>query len=168
MRCSYGRRLKETLAYNHPKLNPGQTKDKFFSSDGVKYYYDHDFIHTVVANMFGSSLPAYQLYLRSGQEVACDREKFESLPFHERLRGVCEEALVLSLERSQIPSRLDPGFKKNIDPDWSYKYALQKVCTSITSGWFREFAWSNYEAALDRYPKDYVSRFWSQVDDSEG
>ena len=41
--------------------------------------------------------------------------------------------------------------------------ALMKVCTSITSGWFREYAWENYDKVLDLYNElgedDYVQRF---------
>ena len=160
----YKRRESETLAYNHPNLAKGQTKDAFFAGDGVQYFYDHDWLHNVVAGMFNETVPAYRLYLKDGEEVACDRGKFEDLLHTEKIRGVVEEALVLALERSQIPARLDPNFRKDIDPGWSFKYALQKVCTSITSGWFREFSWENYEAALDRYPKNYAELFWAEAE----
>lgn len=156
-------REKETLNYNHPKLNEGQTKAAFFSGDGVQYFFDHDLVHEVVARIYNSSQPAYQLYLKEGEAVACDRRKFENLPFRERIRGVCEEATVLALERSQIPARLDPAFAKDVDPTWSFRYALQKVCTSITSGWFREFAWENYDEALSSYKRDYAVDFWKEV-----
>lgn len=159
----YKRRLEETLNHNHPKLNTGQTKENFFNGDGVKYYFDHDWIHEVVARMYGGTKPAYLSYQADGEEVKCDRSKFDALPFQERLRGVMEEATVLALERSQIPRRLDETFSRSVTPEWSYKYALQKVCTSITSGWFREFAWENYGDALSCYAKDYVERFWQEA-----
>lgn len=163
----YDLREEETYSYKHPNLQAGQTKDKFFSGDGVKYYYDHDWIHTVVARMYGSEVPAYTLYLKSGESVACDRKLFESLPRSERIRGVCEEATVLALERSIIPSRMDEEWiAKGISPvpDTIWKYALQKVCTSITSGWFREFAWEHYDECLAAQNKDYVNIFWKEVD----
>lgn len=156
----------ETYAYNHPNLSAGQMKENFFNGDGVKYFFDHDFVHTVVARIYNSNVPAYTLYLREGEAVACDREKFENLSFQERIRGVCEEATVLALERSQIPCRLDPAFSKTVSSAWSYKYALQKVCTSITSGWFREFAWENYDEALSAYRRDYSVEFWRAVENS--
>jgi len=44
-----------------------------------------------------------------------------------------------------------------------FEMALMKVCTSITSGWFREYAWENYQKVLDLYDSlgedDYVKRF---------
>lgn len=163
----YKARNDETMAYNHPNLQPGQSKDAFFSGDGVKYYFDHDYIHTVVARIHGASQPAYTYYLREGEEVACDKEKFFQLPLSERIRGVSEEATVLALERSQIPRRMDAQFSKDIDPAWSYRYALQRVCTSITSGWFREFAWEHYDEVLRDYPKSYTEEFWKAAENKD-
>lgn len=41
--------------------------------------------------------------------------------------------------------------------------ALEKVCTSITSGWFREYAYENYYEVVAMYHKlgknDYIKRF---------
>ena len=41
--------------------------------------------------------------------------------------------------------------------------ALEKVCTSITSGWFREYAWENYHRVVHMYKtlgvNDYIDRF---------
>ncbi len=161
----YKQREEETYNYGLPNLQPGQTKDKFFTGDGVKYYYDHDWIHEVVARMYDSERPAYSLYLKEGESVACDRQKFESLPFDERLRGVIEEATVLALERSIIPSKRDEEWVARgvvVNAQDIFKYALQKVCTSITSGWFREFAWENYDKALDKYNRDYAELFWRE------
>jgi hypothetical protein len=162
----YKQREEETYSYNHPNLQAGQTKDKFFNGDGVKYYYDHDWIHEVVARMYNATTPAYTLYLKEGETVACDRGRFDSLPQEEKLRGVMEEATVLALERSIIPTRLDDGWVArgvSVRSDAIWKFALQKVCTSITSGWFREFAWENYDKALENYNKNYAEIFWSEV-----
>lgn len=162
----YKKREEETYNYNHPNLQSGQTKDKFFNGDGVKYYYDHDWIHTVVAKMYGAEVPAYSLYLKEGETVACDRAKFFALPESDRLRGVMEEATVLALERSIIPSKRDEEWVArgvNPNPQDIWKYALQKVCTSITSGWFREFAWEQYDNALHGYNRDYDNLFWNEV-----
>jgi hypothetical protein len=170
------RREKETYWYKHPKLNV--MKGDFFKGDGVQYVYDHDDIHKVVAHycvgfdpwgwtsqyeLFkaGHLRPAYTLYMKEGEEVACDRQKFDTLPEHIRLWGVLEEAQVLALERSQIP------FRGKVEPRRSFDIALQKVCTSITSGWFREFAWENFDRVEAMYEPDYVDRFWKAVDDGK-
>ncbi len=149
------KREAETYTYSHPKLNVG--KAQFFTDD-VPYIYDHDSIHEAVAL---SSRPAYTKYMADGAAVMTSREKFDNLPQDERIYGVYEEACVLALERSQIPYGIAAG--GTVTPRKSFLMALEKVCTSITSGWFREFAWENYEEVLDLYDylgeDDYLSRF---------
>jgi hypothetical protein len=129
------KRAAETYKYSHPKLN--KAKDQFFADDGVNYVYDHDTLHTVVAV---GDRPAYMEYQVEGADVLCSKEKFFSVDEHTRLYGVYEEACVLAIERAVIPY--------NTDPDKAFEIALEKVCTSITSGWFREFAWENYDQVL--------------------
>lgn len=157
----------ESYTYAHPKLNVS-SKD-FFNGDGVNYVYDHDSIHEAVAlisvrrNMAGSrdNRPAYTYYMKDGSEVMTSKEKFFSVEERIRLYGVYEESCVLALERSQIPH----GMGKEGGPTarWSFEMALMKVCTSITSGWFREYAWENYQKVLDLYNElgedDYIERF---------
>lgn len=79
------------------------------------------------------------------------RQKFESLPRRVRLNGVLEESYVLALERAIIPH--------DVDPEKAFLMALSKVCTSITSGWFREFAWENYHAVRRLYDPTFVDKF---------
>lgn len=138
----YERRLKETLNYTHPKLN--QSKSDFFT-DSVPYTYDHDSIHRAVAIC---PQPAYTYYKPDQSEVFCSREMFEAQPKHIRLLGVYEEACVLALERCLIPY-------PTAEPYDAFKKALEKVCTSITSGWFREFAWENYDNVWAIYHELY-------------
>lgn len=151
----FKKREKETLA-KHPKLN--QSKATFFDTPGIVYKYDHDSIHRAIAI---GKVPAYTLYMKDGAEVNCDKNKFFALPEEIRLNGVLEEALVLALERSQIPFNFTP------DKDWSFKFALSKVCTSITSGWFREYAWYNYYKVVAKYETlpNYVETFKTKLDE---
>lgn len=166
----------ESYDYAHPRLNVS-SKD-FFNGDGVNYVYDHDSIHLAVALTFrnrvldedgytvyeleeAQSCPAYTFYMKDGSEVMTSKEKFMSVPEQVRLYGVYEESCVLALERSQIPHGL--GKEGGPTARWSFEMALMKVCTSITSGWFREYAWENYQKVLDLYNElgenDYISRF---------
>lgn len=160
-------REKETYTYKHPKLDV--SKHAFFDGDGVNYVYDHDSLHLTQALTYKETgnhadtlcpevalYPAYTFYMKEGSEVMTSKEKFFAVDEIIRLRGVYEETCVLALERSQIPF---PEAK----PRKSFEYALMKVCTSITSGWFREFAWENYDKILDIYEKEgedgYLKRF---------
>ncbi len=149
-------REKETYNYSHPKLSV--SKDEFFKKDDgqVVYIYDHDTIHIAMARF---DKPAYEYFKPEGSQVLCDKKMFFDSPEEIKLASVVEEATVLALERSQIP------YKGLVDPKWSYVYALQKISTSITSGWFREFCWSNYDKALALYDEKYVEKFWKAVDD---
>jgi hypothetical protein len=153
------KREAETYVYNHPKLNV--SKGEFFNGDGVNYVYDHDSIHETVAlladNYGEAPRPAYTYYMQDGAQVMTSKEKFFAVPEQIRLYGVYEESCVLALERSQIPFNFEPN------PRYSFELALMKVCTSITSGWFREYAWENYDKVLDLYnalgEDDYIKRF---------
>lgn len=145
-----------------PKLNV--SKSEFFDVEktGVVQHYDHDWLHTVVARVVnGTTTPSYTLYMKDGAAVACDINKFYSLPAITRLHGVIEESMVLALERSLIPSWIN--YKPEWDGEKVYKYALQKVCTSITGGWFREFAWENYDRAIWNCPENYWTKCLSII-----
>lgn len=158
-------RESESYTYAHPKLNVS-SKD-FFNGDGVNYIYDHDSIHLAVAilgdwdTFSRKPRPAYTFYMKDGSEVMTSKEKFYSVEEKIRLYGVYEESCVLALERSQIPHGL--GKEGGPTARWSFEMALMKVCTSITSGYFREYAWENYQKVLDLYNElgenDYIERF---------
>jgi len=135
----YKARTAETYDYAHPSLS--QSKKDFFAGDGVPYVYDHDSIHQVVKVRHQ---PAYEYFKVPGEDVKCSRELFDACIYDIRLSAVYEESCVLALERSQIPF-------PHVHADDSFAMALMKVCTSITSGWFREFAWENYDAVMGMY-----------------
>lgn len=141
---------RQAIQYNYklPKLN--QSKDTFFSGDGIIYEYDHDTIHEAVKFL---EQPAYTYY--ADGEVWSSKEKFAQCSEEIKLYGVLEESLVLACERSQL------AFNPRPDDRWSFEHALFKVCTSITSGFFREYAWENYDKVIDLYNKvglNYVEK----------
>lgn len=145
-------REKETYNYSHPNLDV-KSKD-FFKGDEVPYVYDHDTIHEAVAVL---GVPAYKSYMKDDSEVMTSKEKFFEQENHIRLLGVYEESCVLALERSQIP------FNFEVPTRQSFVMALSKVCTSITSGWFREYAYENFHVVMKFYESmgedDYIERF---------
>lgn len=148
-------REKETYYYKHPNLN--HNKDKFFDTPNVVYVYDHDTIHEVVAI---EDKPAYTNFLVG--EVKTCKKLFDSLTLNTRLNAVLEESAVLAIERSLI--HRDNLTEKDIQDVWLY--SLQKVCTSITSGWFRDFAWENYDLCKKLYfsrVKGFYDRFLQGV-----
>lgn len=157
-------RESESYTYAHPKLNVS-SKD-FFNGDGVNYVYDHDEIHKIVAV---ESSPAYTKYMQDGAQVMTSKEKFFSVDQRTRLLGGLEESMVLALERSQVPHGL--GKEGGPTPRWSFEMALMKVCSSITSGYFREFCWENYSEIVEMYEELgdswYVGKFKEAVQNGE-
>jgi hypothetical protein len=149
------RRSKVTYDYGHPSLK--RNKENFFSNDEVPYIYDHDTIHESVKTF---STPAFELIKDDAAEVFCSKEKFMAQPEEIKLATVLEESLTLALERSQIPFNFEPDRYK------SFTTALEKVCTSIASGWWRTYAWENYFTVLEMYNENYVDRFKTAL--SEG
>jgi hypothetical protein len=147
-------REKETYTKPRPKLNV--SKHEFFANGEQKYPFDHDSIHEAVKHL---DRPAYEYYKGDGEEVMCSRAKWEELDDRVKIFGVLEECYVLALERSQIP------FTGKISASESFMIALEKVCTSITSGWFRRFAWENYHRVKDAYSDEYIQKFLDGLHD---
>ena len=150
----YEARMDATYEYAHPNLR--RTKEEFFVTSGeLKYEYDHDSLHQAVAHL---DRPMYTYYAVDGEQVLSDRSKFEALEEPLKRYGVLEEAYVLALERSVIPF--------GTDADTAFFMALEKVCTSITSGWFREYGWENYDEIVAMYYEDdsYIQKFHEAVE----
>lgn len=142
-----------TYNYTHPKLDVN--KVDFFKGDGISYVYDHDSIHEIVKCL---EAPAYTYFKEPNSEVFCSKDLFFSVDEQIRYYAVLEEAYVLALERSQIP------FRGKVEPHKSFDIALTKVCTSITSGWFREFAWENWHQVQKIKDLNYAQKFFEQAD----
>jgi hypothetical protein len=144
----YKDRMAETYWYKHPKLSVN--KNDFFKDDGIQYKWDHDDIHQAVKHL---ARPAYEYYKTDNEEVLCDKKKFFDALEYVRIFGGLEETYTLALERHQIPNDFKPP------PKLSFDIALMKVCTSITSGWFREWCWENFDIINQYYNPDYVNWF---------
>lgn len=153
----YEWREKDTYNYKHPKLNV--SKGEFFDNNmtGVYQVYDHDSVHIAIAHL---DKPAYNYFKPDEAEVFCSKELFDSCDEKIKLYSVVEEAMVLAIERALVP------FPDGMNPDEAFKYALMKVCTSISSGWWREYAWEHYYEAVALYEqhKEYYERFKKQVE----
>jgi hypothetical protein len=154
-------REKETYWYKHPSLE--RNKENFFAGDGINYIYEHDDIHDAVALSYQ---PAFKWFQTDNADVKVSKAKWKELGRFEdgreiQLNSVLEESYVLALERCLIPNNF------TIPPRRAFTMALEKVCTSITSGWWREFAWENYHLAVGLYNKNYVDRFKASLADGK-
>jgi hypothetical protein len=148
----YNERLKlthEAFPVNYPKLN--KPKDEFFL-DAVVRDYDHDLIHELVAYY---KRPLYTRMQKTDPDtVWCDVNLWKSLSWYDKCRCVAEECMVTAIERFIIP-------KSNIPYRYAYMKSLDKVCTTMCSGWFRDFAIDNYPSIRELFD---VQRMKTYVD----
>ncbi len=113
------------------------TNDDFLEKEGnltLQKFVKHDDIHEMV--MFGKA-PLYTKLKHDQSQAMCLQSLWDQLTLTEQLQDVMEEAMVLALERY-----LFTGFET--DEQRAYELALTRVCTTITKGWFREFAVNHY------------------------
>lgn len=142
---------KERYKQKTPKLNV-TTEDFFSSKLNVQSYFIHDHLHELMAH---HDRPVYTMMQRDSSKAWCEKDMFFDLPYEYQVQCVQEEAYVIALERYVIPQYGD---------DWddyleSYKKALKRICTTLTSGWFRDFAIENYNEAVERFNPGYVDIF---------
>lgn len=150
----YDLRLKETkdrINKRLPTLN--RTNEDFFdrSKNVVGYVFEHDDIHEAIKHY---ERPVYEMMKKDFSKAWCEKDMFYNLPHEYKVRCVQEEAYVIALERYII---LRKGYYK--DPRLAYKSALQRICTTLCSGFFRDFAVENYFEILNAYSDNYVNKF---------
>jgi len=142
---------KERINKRLPTLN--RTNEDFFdrSKNVVGYVFEHDDIHEAIKHY---ERPVYEMMKKDFSKAWCEKDMFHNLPHEYKVRCVQEEAYVIALERYII---LRKGHYK--DPQLAYKAALQRICTTLCSGFFRDFAVENYFEILNAYSDNYVSKF---------
>lgn len=162
--------LKERIKLTEERLGKPMTpnlnvsKEEFFgrSSKRVDYFFDHDDIHKIMAHQ---DKPIYSYMLKDNAPIYCDKNKFEALPYEWQLQAVMEEAYVIAIERKILPMLWSGApFTTALD---AYKWAIMRICTNLTSGWFREFAIENYPEFIKRYDNNYVLKFLTAYENKQ-
>lgn len=147
----YFSRCEETYT-KKPNLNV--SKSEFFN-DNVDYVWDHDSIHEAVKN---GRTPAYKRFMLDGSEVMCDKNKFTfDISYYDKAQSVIEEACVLAVERifaskeNESAPKTDTSIEingKKLNTHDAFVIALRKTCTTLASGWWRNWAYCNYSNIL--------------------
>ena len=75
----------------------------------------------------------------------CVKDLWDKLSQTQKLQCVAEETYVIATERFMVPNDWNCPTKK------AYYFALKKVCTTLTSGWFRDFAIDNFPEVFNLY-----------------
>ena len=142
-----------------PSLN--KSVDKFFgqSTEFVKSYFIHDDIHRVMAHY---EKPLYEKMVVEKTSALCDKKLWTIFPYEHKCQCVLEEAYVIALERKIIPMLFGGG--RGYTSDEAFDWALMRICTTLCSGWFREFATNNYFIIKKLYNKNYVEKFLTEYE----
>jgi hypothetical protein len=142
------RLTKEAYPQGNPKLNQS---NKDFFDDAVKKKYDHDWLHELAAHY---DRPLYERMKNPDKlgEAWCERDMWEDFPHEDKVKTVQEEAYVIATERFLIPNNFK--YSKKL----AYFTAVKKICTTLTSGWFRDFAIDNWKEIIDSYSDTKLHR----------
>lgn len=109
-------------------LSLKKEKDYFFG-DFVKYNYDHDYLHELVA---WPNQPMYNCCLKEGEQVLIDKKKFDSMSFDNQVRMFREEITVIAIERWLVHNKRMTWFE-------AYGLSLKKTITNLTKNWACDF-----------------------------
>lgn len=153
-------RRKEHENLKTPSLN--KTADEFFDDHVSNKTFIHDEIHTVMAHQ---EKPMFEYIKVDPALVKCSKDKFWALTPEQRIQCVLEEAYVIALERGIIPMLFEG--KKVAESESAFDWALFRICTTLTSGWFREFAAENWPAIREAYDRGYATKFLTAVDEGK-
>jgi hypothetical protein len=138
----------------YPDRTPSlkKTTDDFFDDQVTKYYH-HDDLHRITC--YGEQ-PIFEMLKTDANKVWCSKQKWESLDHMTQVRCVAEECFVIALERYIIP-KIETG-QKHPPERFAYSWALERVCTTLTSGWFRDFAIENWPE-ISSLELNFLERF---------
>lgn len=143
----------EKAGQKNPSLMMGNAD---FFDDAVVKRYDHDWLHERVAY---HSRPLYErLKISEKKHLAwCEQSLWDELSFDDQMKCVSEECSVIALERFLIPGR-------EIYVKVAYLKSLQKVRTSLTSGWFRDFAIWNWDLLRDMCRSELLQNLTKELE----
>jgi hypothetical protein len=140
-----------------PNLN--MSNEEFFgkSQHLIGRTYEHDDLH--FSTCFYER-PLYERLKDDQTKALCVKRLFDALAFDDRVKAVQEEAFAIALERKAIPN-MNSG-KDPMEGD-AFRWAVMRICTTLTSGWFREFAQDNLPHVM-KHNVDFVGKFVSYLD----
>jgi hypothetical protein len=131
------------------------TRKFFDQSEGyVKYFYVHDDIHKVMSHY---DRPIYEDMQTNSESAWCQKELWDNFSFEKKAKCVLEEAYVIALERKIIP--MLNGVGDLVSSKKALEWALMRICTTLCSGWFRQFATDNYTNISKYINYQYVEKF---------
>lgn len=128
--------------FKHPSLN--KSVEDFFD-DYVTKKYNHDYLHELFKY---KDEPMYKKMQRDYSKAWCEKDLWHSFTYEEKCMCVAEETYVIATERFLVPKNW------NYSTKFSYLQSLKKVCTTLTSGWFRDFAIDEFPTIFSLYDEN--------------
>jgi hypothetical protein len=156
---AYNARLNEiSERVKQNKINLNQTNSEFFNKSEkiIKRIYEHDDIHKIVAYY---DTPMYERVKQDKDKAYIPKNNFDNLSLDDKIKMAREECYAIALERKIIPIIENNG---TFDEKKSFQYAIQRICTTLTSGFFKEFVIENYPLIIN-YDKDFSTIFIESV-----
>lgn len=130
-------------------------KEFFKPHVAVPYFFVHDELHEVVMT---EDRPIYELMLVPGEQVLPGQKRMKDLSQIQMAKAACEEACVLGLERLLLPMLC--GWKGPIvNQETAFYYGLMRICTNITSGYFKRWCIEHYPEIIKMYHEQYKNYF---------
>jgi hypothetical protein len=153
--------LQERIELTHKeypqwKPNLNQTVPEFFN-DAVEKKYNHDYLHELVAY---EDVPMYRKMQRNPELAWCYKDLWMNFTHEQKIKCVTEETYVICIERFLVPVDF------NFNPRIAYNKSLQKVCTTLCSGWFRDFAIDNYPEVLGMFNRNKIKEVQTVLENS--
>jgi hypothetical protein len=153
--------LDSILKPQHQVPLVGVSKSDFFN-DYVEKLVDHDWLHELFAHQ---DVPVYTRLQDNSDIVYCSETKWFELSYIEKCYCVLEECYVIATERFLIKKYFEGDANLGISLyKQAFIQALSKVCTTLTSGFFREFAIENYFYLVNNYSINYFENIKPQLD----
>ena len=128
------------------------SNNDFFTAK-VDRKYKHDDLHLATCYY---DRPIYERCKKDLNSAMVDRTLFNNLSHENKINMVKEEVYAIALERFVIP--------KQMNDKLAYKLGLKKIITSLSKGWFPEFAVSNWNN-IKNLDYDYVYQFRSRFNE---
>jgi len=119
-------------------------------------------LHEIVA--FGDR-PLFEKCKIDLSKAKLNKELFDNFTCEEKINLVKEETAVITIERYIVSFLINNinrkyGMFDNIFNAFT-KVAIEKICTTLTSGWFRDYAIDNYlEITFD---KEYTQKIYKKL-----
>lgn len=129
-----------------------KSKKEFFD-DYVTKYYDHDSLHYATCYY---DRPIYERLKPDPDMVWCSRQLWDRLSYDDKVKCVREEGFSIGLERFIIPKLMEN--KPHPPPRFAFDWALVKICTTLTGGFFRDFAIEEWSTIRD-HNYDFLQKF---------